>query len=160
TCQAPDNGTLTVHGKILDKDGGSTEYSGTVTVNNVAPSAAFTAPATGSEGTPFQLTLTNPTDPSTVDTAAGFSYAFDWGDGNGFGPFAGAATTSCTPDDNRTFTVHGAIRDKDGGTSTYDATVVVANVAPTATSLTNGGPVNEGSPVSITLNGAFDPSSA
>src|SRR5207302_11330800 len=37
--------------------------------------------------------------------------------------------------------------------------VDVANVAPTAT-LSNGGPVNEGSPVSISFSGQSDPSSA
>ena len=44
-----------------------------------------------------------------------------------------ATSTSCPFDDNGSFTVKGRIFDKDDGFTTYQATVVVNNVAPTAT---------------------------
>ena len=37
SCPTTDNGVRTVKGKVRDKDGGESEYTATVTVNNVAP---------------------------------------------------------------------------------------------------------------------------
>ena len=37
SCPTTDNGSRTVKGKVLDKDGGATEYTASVTINNVAP---------------------------------------------------------------------------------------------------------------------------
>ena len=45
SCPTNDNGSRTVKGRIRDKDGGDTEYSATVTIHNVAPTATFNAPA-------------------------------------------------------------------------------------------------------------------
>src|SRR5205085_608273 len=56
-------------------------------------------------------------------------------------------------------TVTVKVTDKDSGSDSKQFSVSVANVAPTAT-LSNGGPVNEGSPVSISFSGQSDPSSA
>src|SRR5262249_37922603 len=43
-------GTRTVRGRIKDKDGGFTNYTASITVNNVAPTATFTGPASVNEG--------------------------------------------------------------------------------------------------------------
>jgi hypothetical protein len=101
-----------------------------VTVNNVPPTATFTAPATVKEGDAISLSLTSPHDPSPVDTAAGFTYAFDCGDGSGYGPFGSASTKACPTCDEATRKVGGKIRDKDGGITEYTADVAVTNVAP------------------------------
>ena len=46
SCTFGDNGTYTVKGRIIDKDGGFTQYTTNVTVNNVAPSVpTLVAPA-------------------------------------------------------------------------------------------------------------------
>jgi hypothetical protein len=37
SCPTTDNGSRTVKGRIEDKDGGATEYTASVTINNVAP---------------------------------------------------------------------------------------------------------------------------
>src|SRR2546429_6138419 len=58
------------------KDGGFTDYTAAIQVNNVPPTATLLAPATVNEGSTFSVALTNPLDPSSVDTAAGFHYAF------------------------------------------------------------------------------------
>jgi hypothetical protein len=159
TCTYDDGpSTHAVHVRIFDKDGGSTEMATTFTVLNVAPTATFTAPATVPEGSPIALALSAPSDPSTTDTAAGFTYAFDCGEGAGLGPFSATPTASCSTTDNGVRAVHGAIRDKDGGVTTYDASVTVTNVAPTAT-LVVPASANEGSTFAISLTGPVDPSS-
>jgi PKD repeat protein len=63
-----------------------------------------------------------------VDTAAGFTYAFDFG--SGYGAFSTDASASFTPADNGTYTVRAKVRDKDGGVTEYTATVLVANADP------------------------------
>src|SRR5204863_5821876 len=41
SCPTNDNGSRTVKGKIRDTDGGVSEYTALVTVNNVAPTASL-----------------------------------------------------------------------------------------------------------------------
>jgi predicted extracellular nuclease len=95
----------------------------TITVRNVAPTATFTAPASSPAGFAFALTLTSPTDPSAADRAAGFTYAFDCG--NGYGAFGSAAIASCPTADVGTRSVGAKIRDKDGGVREYRGSVSV-----------------------------------
>src|SRR5207302_6939857 len=64
-----------------------------------------------------------------------------------------------TYDDNGSYTVTVKVTDKDGGSDSKTFKVDVANVAPTAT-LSNDGPVNEGSPVHLYLTSPSDPSAA
>ena len=138
-----DNGTRTLRMRATDGAGAVSDPAVvTVNVANVAPTATFgAAPATVNEGSSFALTLGNPDDPSSVDAAAGFAYAFDCGAGSGLGAFsalstATPATQACGTSDNGTRAVHGAIRDKDGGTTAYGPkTVTINNVAPTVTAL-------------------------
>jgi hypothetical protein len=140
-CPTDDNGTRVVKGKVFDKDGGvSSEHSATVTINNVAPTAMFNAPSPVNEGSNIALSLTNADDVSSVDKLAGFTYAFDCGDGAGYGAFDATASKNCLTTDNGTRTVKGKIQDKDGGVSEYTSTVQVNNVAPTITSWT---PLND-----------------
>jgi hypothetical protein len=104
--------------------GGLTGTAATkVTVSNVDPTATLGAPASASAGFPFTLSLTTPHDPSTADTAAGFTYAFDCG--SGYGAFGSASTASCPTSDVGTRSVGGKIRDKDGGVTEYRASLPV-----------------------------------
>src|SRR2546426_11813991 len=79
----------------------------------------------------------SPSDPSSVDTAAGFRYAFSCTNGSlAAATYAAAGpspSTSCAFADNGLFTVKGRIIDKDDGFTEYTAAVTVNNVAPTAT---------------------------
>ena len=70
---------------------------------------------------------------SSADTAAGFTYSFDCGDGSGYQPFGSSASFACSPVDNGVRTVRAKVRDKDGGMSEYTGSVTVLNVAPTIT---------------------------
>jgi hypothetical protein len=105
-------------------DGATATSSAVVEVKNVAPSAVLTAPASVNAPSPILLELAAATDPSAADTAAGFEYAFDCGDG--FGSWSAVATASCPTTDVGTRTVRGAIRDRDGGVTTYTAIVAIS----------------------------------
>ena len=96
-----------------------------VTVTNVAPTATFNAPASSSAGFPVTLAMSNASDPSAADTNAGFTYAFDCGDGSGYGAFAATATAACPTDATGTRSVGGKIRDRDGGETEHRGTVVL-----------------------------------
>ena len=108
--------------------------------------------------------MTSPSDPSSADTTAGFKYAFacDGLDASLPTTYAAAGTSttqSCLFDDNGSFTVKGRIFDKDNGFTTYQATVVVNNVAPTATFAATS-PINEGGNSTLSLTSPSDPSTA
>src|SRR5205823_10123432 len=83
-------------------------------------------------------------------TTAGFRYQYHC-DGSAFGSAPDYATADtrnsqhCTCDEHDTYPVRARTIDKDNGATAYTTDVVVNNVAPTAT-LSNDGPVNEGSP--------------
>jgi hypothetical protein len=112
--------------KVRASDGAaSTTDDVTIAIANVAPTATLVAPASSSAGFPFELSLTGATDPSTADTAAGFQYAFDCGDGSGYGAFSASSTATCATSSVGPRTVHGTVKDKDGGSTEYTATVMV-----------------------------------
>src|SRR2546425_12788762 len=106
-------------------------------------------------------------DPGVNDTP--WAVDIDWGDSSSHMTFSAPAQGPITAqnhtyDDNTTppatgYTVTVKVTDKDGGTDSKTFKVTVANVAPTAT-LSNNGPVNEGSPATISFSAPFDPSSA
>jgi Bacterial Ig-like domain/PKD domain len=109
----------TVGVQVTDSSGLTATATATIDVKNVAPTSTFAAPATAFAGLPFTLSLTSSYDPSKADTEAGFTEAFDCGGGTY------TASASCTANDVQTLTVHGTIEDKDGGVTTYTATVQV-----------------------------------
>jgi HYR domain-containing protein/PKD domain-containing protein len=72
TCQAGGSGSLTVRGKVRDKDNGEREYLATVTVNGVPPAitvpAGLTASATAPDGAvvTFDVSATDAVDGSVA----------------------------------------------------------------------------------------------
>ena len=97
-----------------------------VGVANVAPTAAFPPPAEVAIGRPIPLALTGAADPAPADAAAGFTYAFDCGDGAGYRPEGPASVLNCpAPPGAGQRTVRGRIRDKDGGAREYTAVVTI-----------------------------------
>jgi hypothetical protein len=157
-----DNGTYTV--TVTVSDGISFDTTTThVTVDNVAPTGLLGNNGPIDEGSSATIAFTQPSDPSQADTTAGFRYAFAC-DG---GPLilaalVNASTTpsvTCPFDDNGTHTVRARIIDKDSGFTEYTTDVEVKNVPPTA-KLANNGPVDEGSPVTLTFSDQHDPSQA
>src|SRR5207244_12217466 len=152
--------TPTVKARIIDKDGGFTEYTTTVTVNNVAPTATLSNNGPVVEGSSATITFSSPSDPSSADTAAGFHYRCAC-NGNAASlatTYAGAGTstsTSCSFADQGTFPVLGRIFDKDNGSSTFTTNVVVTNANPVVTAPANQN-ASEGSSASFTLGSFSD----
>ncbi len=122
----PDDGPATIHLGVTASDPARATGTAavTITVTNVAPTAAFTAPASATAGGTFTLSLTSPSDPSHADTAAGFTYAFDCG--GGYGSFSSSASSVCQAGSSSgTASVGAKIRDKDGGTTEYRSSLSV-----------------------------------
>jgi predicted extracellular nuclease len=107
--------TPTVKVRASDGSGGETVTSATVTITNIAPTVVslVPSPTAGLVGEPVTFTG-SATDPSSLDTAAGFTWAFDTG--SGFGAF-GANPFATTYSACGTYTVTAKARDKDGGIS-------------------------------------------
>src|SRR5207247_677431 len=78
-CTFYDNGTYTVSGKIMDKDGGSNEYTTLVSVNNVAPSVTAPANQSANEGESKTFSLGSFSDPGVNDSP--WNIDVNWGDG-------------------------------------------------------------------------------
>ena len=139
--------TRTVGARIIDKDGGFTNYTTNITVNNVNPTATFGVIGRLVSGQPATVFFSNQADPSAADVAAGFRYQYDLGTGV-FGPPTTSPTATFTPPAPGAYTLRGRIIDKDGGTTEYSATagvganagqVVVANVDTYAVGAGPGG---------------------
>ena len=127
---SPDDGhvpavSVTVKVQVTDDGGLSAVSDASVTVMNVPPTATFAAPTSVDAGFPLMLSLSTPGDPSTADTNAGFTYAFDCGDGNGLGSFSAASSQACPATDVGTLLVTAEIKDKDGGITQYTGSVDV-----------------------------------
>ncbi len=126
-------GPHTVWGRILDKDGGYTDYSTTVSVINVAPSNVTISgmPATAPEGPSITLTG-NFTDPGSADT-----WTYDWTITDNGAPYTGPVgyssfvgpthvtggttynpTFTFTPDDNGVYQVTLKVTDNGGLSAT------------------------------------------
>ena len=167
--------TKTFTTRIIDKDGGSTDYTTVITINNVNPTATpLPATATVNEHTAYTISVLGATDPSTLD-AASLHFAFDlngsgvYGDfpGEGTGLYAGSGTsaTAIVPatvlDDGfagATKTVRARVMDKDGGTTEYTTVISITNVAPVA-SISGTNQTVPGVPTDYDI-GATDPSTA
>jgi len=112
-----DGTTITIEGD--DGNGGTDDASFTLVVNNVAPDAAASGPASTLIGESVTITL-GATDASSADQAAGFDYDIDW-DGNGTVDQTVSGLNGTTV--NHTFTSGGSTTvivtatDKDGGES-------------------------------------------
>src|SRR5439155_773088 len=167
SCTFADNGSFTVRARIIDKDGGFSEYTTAVTVNNVAPTVTAPANQSANEGASTSFGLGSFSDAGVNDNP--WAVDVDWGDGSLHTTFSLATQGAITAAshayaDNSTppatgYTVTVKVTDKDGAFDSKTFKVTVSNVAPTAT-LSNNGPVNEGSPATISFSAPSDPSSA
>jgi PKD repeat protein len=120
-------GTYTVQQRVTDSSGATALATGTVTIANRAPTAAFgfapSSPKTGDE-----ITLTS----SSTDPDGSIS-SYSW-DLNGDGTFGDSTlpspkTTFATPGNH---TVKLQVTDNNGATDVAQVTIIVANRPPTA----------------------------
>ncbi len=150
----PNNGNYRVSLTVRDKDTAAGTASQDFVVTNVGPTATIAAGAASvAEGSPATFTA-SASDPSTVDTSAGFTYVWKV---NGTTLLSGTGKTafSYTPKVNRTDSVSVTVTDADGGSNTATYLLPVTNVAPTiSTFAVTTAPANrlEGSPLTATVS--------
>ena len=136
-----DQGSGTVDVQATDTEHTATDTFGWRALN-VPPTADMTNDGTVDEGSDATISLTNPFDPSSDDTSAGFRYAFNCDGGALPDTYAAADPsnqTTCTFHDDGSYVVSGRIFDKDDDYTDYSTTVHVRNVAPTVTDVTSFG---------------------
>lgn len=142
-----DDGAYAVTVTATDDDGGAGSNAATVAVTNVAPSASIGgAPASSPEGTAIDLTST------VSDGGAADTHTVAWSvtkDGSAHASGT-AASFTFTPDDNGTYVVTLTATDDDNGTGSSSATIVVTNVAPSASITGAPGDSPEGSAIHVT----------
>ena len=154
TCPTSDAGIRAVRAEVRDRDGGVTEYSGTVHVQSLAPEPTLTPSGTINEGQSFTLTVRL----GAAIPPAKYDYAFDCGDGSGYGGYGSAMAVTCLTNDNAVRTVKVRVRGHDGTVTEATAGETVLNVAPI---ISSGGAHSAywGLPASF-AGTASDPSSA
>src|SRR5204863_201554 len=133
--------THTVKARIIDKDGGFSQYQTVVSVTNVDPTASAPSPQSSNEGENHSFNLGSFSDPGSDSP---WAVSVDWGDGSALTTYqitgTGAAVNVAIGPKSHTyadgpndFTVHVTVTDKDLGSDTKTFAVHVNNVAPTVT---------------------------
>ncbi len=154
---ADGSGTRTVKGRILDKDGGYNDYTTTITINNVAPTANDDGVSTNEDTLESGNVLTNDSDPAGANDPLTVTNAgtFLTSQGatvilNSDGTFSYNPTTSVTlnalsASQNATDSFGYSITDLDGGSASGTVTVTIIGVNDVAAiSGDNTGSVTEG----------------
>lgn len=150
----PNSGTFTVRLWVTDSLVGEGFSSATVNVANLAPTlTVYNAVTTVNEGTVANNggSYFDPGDDLSTITASVGTVT-----NHGDGTWAWQYTPTDGPDQTQLVTI--TATDVDGGVGTATFNLVVNNVGPVGT-LANNGPVNEGSPVTISFSGQGDASS-
>jgi hypothetical protein len=163
--------TFNVRVRVSDGKDATISAPTTLTVNNAVPDATASNGGPVNEGSTATVSVSNVTDASAADTAAGFRYGYDF-DNNGTyevgaGTWSAASTSSSVTvpasflDDNGTRTVRIVVLDKDSGPRGLTTAITVNNVAPTATFASGVGPtVPENAPAAAVFSNQQDPSAA
>jgi alpha-tubulin suppressor-like RCC1 family protein/PKD repeat protein len=147
------NGTYTVKLVVTDARGLSATSSTSATISNVAPTGTFAIPSGALENAKALLSFSGVTDPGTADV---LQYAFDCGDGKGYGALTTTSNRPCVAPDNGVYAVKGRVQDADGGITEYTASLTVANVTPTATLILPSKSVPEGSSFTFAVTKPVD----
>jgi PKD repeat protein len=115
-----DDGTYVVTLAVTDSDGGVNPVQTTIVVDNVAPTPIAGGPYEGIAGARFTF-VGAATDPSSVDTVAGFTFSWNCGDGT---PRSGPQPTHTytTPG---VYTITLTVTDSDGASSSITTTATV-----------------------------------
>src|SRR5262249_43837049 len=121
-------GTVTISATARDEDGTyNAGNSLTVTINNVAPTASLSGPATGARGQLRTFTL-GAADVSAIDQSGSFTFNINSGDGNSqTGPGPASPQLGDVYTAAGTFTVRVTASDKDGGVSATSQQTITIN---------------------------------
>jgi hypothetical protein len=119
--------------RVTDNQGASTTASGTVNIQNVAPTVTLSGAASVYEGSSYSLGLGNVVDPGQ-DTVS--SYTINWGDGaiqSFSGSPNGQTKTHTYTDGPNSYAVTVSLTDEDGTFAGGSKTIIVNDVALTVT---------------------------
>jgi hypothetical protein len=142
-----DNGSYLVSLTVTDDDGGvSIPVEEQIVVTNVSPTATITDNQSITYGETVTVGFSDAFDPSSVDTAAGFHYAYATSpsgfDGTTYASSSDAAEYDFSHLTAGDHTLYGRVIDKDGGFTQYSMEVHVerkaASVTPNTASKTYG----------------------
>ncbi len=124
-----------------DSGGNKLSATTTIAVTRVAPTAAITGPATGTAGQALSYTF-KATQPSMAETAAGFIFVINWGDGSAIQTIAATANNGSGVTSTHTFaaagpfTVHVTATDQENAISAPATLAVSINHIASTISLT------------------------
>jgi PKD repeat protein len=130
-CSAADSGAISAHVKVIDEDGGVTQYDATVNVRYIAPAASVRGPTTISSGDTYTLDGSID-DPHTNDGP--WTYVVNWGTGNGVDRLFGLTQTRGAITANHryleagTYTVALDVAEQHSGTLTATTIVTVLRI--------------------------------
>jgi DNA/RNA endonuclease G (NUC1)/PKD repeat protein len=139
SCATTDNGLRTVRARVSDKDGGASEYTSTVRVDNAPPVITGFVVPTGAQavGTPVAVRV------SFTDVGIGDTHEtlVDWGDGSSSPVLTGEGELVATHEYTRAglYTITAAVRDDDGGSAMRTSTSYLVVFDPAAGFVTGGG---------------------
>lgn len=137
-----DNGSFVVTGKVMDKDNGGSEFTTSITVNNVAPTlGAITIPTALVPVNTAINASASFTDPGTLDT---HTAAWDWGNGTTTGTVTQGAGSGSVNDSHSyatpgVYTLKLIVTDNDGADSNESVYQYVVVYDPNGGFVTGGG---------------------
>ena len=109
-----------------------------LTVSNVAPTATLNAPDSAREDASFDVSLEDVADPGRDDVGS-LLYAFDCGDGSGYGVPGSAASVTCdSGSEPGQREILARVTDKDGGSTEYGKSVGITDATPPQTGILSG----------------------
>lgn len=128
-------GARVVSARIIDKDGGYSDYATSVSIDNAPPSASASGQATALVDQQVTFVL-SATDASAADQAAGFTYTVSWGDGTSetVGPAIGTgdATARHAFQAAGPYSIQVTATDQNGATSAPATAAIQVNPLTTA----------------------------
>jgi alpha-tubulin suppressor-like RCC1 family protein len=124
TCALRSDGVVECWGDNTAGRAPATKTATGTTAVTVLPTATFSAPASVQAGQSFTLALSDAQVPGHP-SATIFTYAFDCGDGAGYGSFSTSSSVSCPTSTAGSRSVKGTVRDQDGDQTGYTAMVEV-----------------------------------
>ncbi len=146
-----DDGTYQVWGRILDKDGGYSDYSTNVVVNAIAPTMSISGADAVYEGAQYVLTLGSVTEHGT-DTVS--QYVIHWGDTTSSTVLAAdlpaGRQVTHTYSDPASVTITADLVDEDD-TWTSVASKDLSILVPPSLSIAGDSTADEGAPYTLTI---------